>query len=791
MTPDAQLKRNRLQRFEPRAWIGYLVGYDSTNIFRIWIPRLNKVIRTRDVTFNEDEVFDGNTESEAIKENIRNISLERLTELLKELELPSEDEQPESVNEDEGQIRTGTLDTLDEMTSPIPSSSDNPNELLDPQPNESEIIRAQEALKKLEQSIYPTPPESPGAMLAGAISGPEGAEQKLRWHTIFATWQAAFMGGVWHNAKRIQKERRYRRPSKKSKVNRTFDQRRTIRMLNQSNQSNQKINKNHKIGVKNLQQDLPRTNLHQRDLPREPRWHEDLQTHLLGSKFLQAEQDHLKSHHDMESWSEVEMKSLGTTQMRQILDCMWVYVYKLNRRGELLNCKARLVVRGDQQSLATIGETYAATLAARSFRILIAIAAYFDLELKQYDAVNAFVHAPLDEEVFMRMPPGYRRPGRILKLNRALYGLRRSPYLWQQHLSTTLKELGFQIISHEPCCAIKDGILVFFYVDDIVFAYRKKDEKIIESIVQELKSKYKLTGGDNLKWFLGIEVIRDRSKKLIWLSQSSYIDKIADMLDSNARNINFQTPMTQDELLPYNGQASHAETNKYQRIIGSLMYLAVMTRPDIAFAVSRLSRFLVNPGPEHHKAAIRVIIYLKTYRNLGLQLGHDKHFEIASDASFADNTIDRKSSQAYAMKLFGGLIGWRANKQDTVTTSTTEAELLALSQAAKEGQYIYRLLKELSVRLDDQWIRIQCDNKQTIRLVTNEVTKLQTKLRHVDIHNHWLRQEVSRGHISVEYTKSSDMMADGLTKALSTNQHRVFIEQIGLIDIREHLKEEN
>jgi len=185
MTPDAQLKRNRLQRFEPRAWIGYLVGYDSTNIFRIWIPRLNKVIRTRDVTFNEDEVFDGNTESEAIKENIRNISLERLTELLKELELPSEDEQPESVNEDEGQIRTGTLDTLDEMTSPIPSSSDNPNELLDPQPNESEIIRAQEALKKLEQSIYPTPPESPGAMLAGAISGPEGAEQKLRWHTIF------------------------------------------------------------------------------------------------------------------------------------------------------------------------------------------------------------------------------------------------------------------------------------------------------------------------------------------------------------------------------------------------------------------------------------------------------------------------------------------------------------------------------------------------------------------------------------------------------------------------------
>jgi hypothetical protein len=126
------------------------------------------------VTFNEDEVFDGNIESEAIKENIRNMSLERLAELLKEMELPSEDE-PESVNEDEGQIRTGTLDMSEETASPMPNENDNPN----PQSNESEMLRAQEVLQKLEESIYPTPPESPAAMLAGAISSPEGAEEKL------------------------------------------------------------------------------------------------------------------------------------------------------------------------------------------------------------------------------------------------------------------------------------------------------------------------------------------------------------------------------------------------------------------------------------------------------------------------------------------------------------------------------------------------------------------------------------------------------------------------------------
>jgi len=109
---------------------------------------------------------------------------------------------------------------------------------------------------------------------------------------------------------------------------------------------------------------------------------------------------------------------------------------------------------------------------------------------------------------------------------------------------------------------------------------------------------------------------------------------------------------------------------------------------------------------------------------LGLQLGGADDFLVATDASFADNTLDRKSSQAYVMILFGGIIGWRANKQNTVTTSTTEAELLSLSQGAKEGQYIKRLLDELSIKLDDHRIRIHCDNRQSIRLVTAEIAQL-------------------------------------------------------------------
>src|SRR5271168_290014 len=130
------------------------------------------------------------------------------------------------------------------------------------------------------------------------------------------------------------------------------------------------------------------------------------------------------------------------------------------------------------------------------------------------------------------------------------------------------------------------------------------------------------------------------------------------------------------------------------------------------------------------------------------------------------------------------MISWRASKQETVTTSTTEAELLALSQAAKEVLFVSRLIKELKIKLDDNHICIKCDNKQTIHLVTEEITVLRTKLRHVDIHNHWLRQEVQNRVINVEYTESAWMMADGLTKALQNNDFVCFVEHMNLRDVR-------
>jgi hypothetical protein len=794
MTQEAQRHLQRRHKLNPRAWIGFLVGYESTNIYRIWNPQTGRIISTRDVIFNEDERFDGNINQ--LKDDLLHIGKQELIDLLKQVEEPEADRTTMAEEDPIGALIPQTnwegLHGEDEDVGAQLSWEDaalqevevdagaEQSEVVPDQPTGTDegfgISRGAEASEGQPEGItedqamagtddqaknsdaltrpYPTPVSLPPtallAMVIREVSG-DPLEERFKLCDIrepIEVWKAAFVAG------------RQATP---------------VGMLH-----GKKIDK---AKFQRLLKD-PNKCLHRRQMPPLPQTHADLETHLLGNLFKEAEANHLRSHDEMRSWTEISRQDLRA-RGNQILDCMWVYVYKFDKHGRFQKCKARLVVRGDQQVKSVHEETYAATLAGRSFRTLMAIAARFDLELIQYDAVNAFVNARLDKDIFMRMPPGYRKPGMILMLQKALYGLRESPLLWQRDLTATLHELGFKTVPQEPCCMTKGGIIIFFYVDDIVLAYKKERESEIQSVMENLQKRYKLTGGKPLQWFLGIEIIRDREKRLLWLSQSDYLDKIANLADrTDGRH---DTPMRREELWPYNERASLSSIRRYQRKIGSILYAAVITRPDVAFAASRLARFNANPGPEHHAAADQVLLYLGNTKTLALQFGGDDLFTVASDASFADNTLDRKSSQAYVMKLFGGTIGWRANKQATVTTSTTEAELLALAQAAKEAMFISRLIKELGIRLDDQRIRIQCDNQQTIQLVNKDIAKLQTKLRHVDIHNHWLRQEAQKNRIKVEYRPTTDMIADGLTKTLSFAQFQKFVRQIGLTDMSSYL----
>ena len=277
----------------------------------------------------------------------------------------------------------------------------------------------------------------------------------------------------------------------------------------------------------------------------------------------------------------------------------------------------------------------------------MAIVAKFDLETIQLNAVNAFVHCHLDEIVYMRPPPYYifhegnntdgsrRTPStmpsvtpnsrralgvrvsnstdqenkisrsgcvtkahtnRILRLNKALYGLRRSPYLWQKDLTTTFLTLQYSPIPQEQCIVIKDRVIVFYFVDDMIIYFKATDRPQAMKLIDNLMKRYTMKILGELEWFLGIYVIRDRAKKLLWLSQEAYIDKIANQFVKPLDRRLPDTPMASTSIssIAADGTTETPPSQTfiylYQQKVGSILFYAVNTRVDVAFAASRLGR---------------------------------------------------------------------------------------------------------------------------------------------------------------------------------------------------------
>jgi hypothetical protein len=466
-----------------------------------------------------------------------------------------------------------------------------------------------------------------------------------------------------------------------------------------------------------------------------------------------------------------------------------VFTYKFDQDGYLLKLKARICVRGDLETISP-EDKRAVTLAARAARLIFALVAAFNLDLRQRDAVTAFLNSPLPTETYTLMPEGFQQPGMCWKLDRALYGLRVSPKLWQQEATKVLIKLGLTPVPEDPCVFVTHGIIVFFYVDDFIIAsfptpaIREKARQL----EKDLEAHWELTDHGEAEWFLNIRIIRDRQQRKLWLCQDAYITSMATRYHLTDRAPVY-TPLPVEEMKPFDGTASPAEIKLYQGKVGSVQYPTTITRPDAAKAASKLSQFLRNPGPQHHRAVDRVICYLYTTRYLALQYGDKgdmESVELASDASFADNK-DRRSSAGYICQVYGGPVDWKATKQPTVTTSTTEAELLGLSDAARSLQWWNRFLERIAFK-PSHIITLRCDNQQTVTLLTSEHAKIDTRLRHVDIHGHWLRQEVSKGRISIKWVPTARMAADGLTKLLPRQKHDEFVKMMRMEDIQ-HLIE--
>ena len=193
------------------------------------------------------------------------------------------------------------------------------------------------------------------------------------------------------------------------------------------------------------------------------------------------------------------------------LPLMWVFTYKFDQDGYLLKHKARLVARGDLQYTAE--DTYAATLAAQTFRAVMAIVAAFDLDTRQYDAVTAFANALLPIPISCNCAEGYERSGFVLWVLQALYGLKTSPVLWYKDFTCTLEDLGLNPILETNCLFVNDWLILIFYVDDILTAYAPKYKDRMDEFESRLMNKYKVQTLGEVEHFLGVRIVRDRPQR--------------------------------------------------------------------------------------------------------------------------------------------------------------------------------------------------------------------------------------------------------------------------------------
>ncbi|KAL0429099.1 UNVERIFIED_CONTAM: Retrovirus-related Pol polyprotein from transposon TNT 1-94 [Sesamum radiatum] len=380
------------------------------------------------------------------------------------------------------------------------------------------------------------------------------------------------------------------------------------------------------------------------------------------------------------------------------LGCKWILKRKYKADGSIDKYKARLVAKGFKQKEGLdFFDTYSPVTRITSIRVLIAIAALYDLEIHQMDVKTAFLNGELDEEIYMEQPEGFVVPGqekKVCRLVKSLYGLKQAPKQWHEKFDRTMLSNGFKINECDKCVYVKSShnsfIIVCLYVDDMLIMGSNRD--VILTTKRMLTKHFDMKDMGLADVILGIKI--SKTSDGLALSQSHYIENILKKFkayDSPPA----KTPVDLNLHLAKNKGESEGQI-EYSRIIGSLMYIMNCTRPDIAYAVNKLSRFTSNPSKNHWKGLIRVLRYLKYTSNYGLHYTrYPAVLEGYSDANWISDSKDTKSTSGYVFTIGGGAVSWKSSKQTCIARSTMESEFIALDKAGEEAEWLRNFLEDI------------------------------------------------------------------------------------------------
>ncbi|KAK8980508.1 hypothetical protein V6N11_081975 [Hibiscus sabdariffa] len=490
----------------------------------------------------------------------------------------------------------------------------------------------------------------------------------------------------------------------------------------------------------------------------EPKTYQEAVSSPDSEKWLEAMRSEMDSMSNNQVWTLVEppegIKPIG---------CKWVFKKKTDMDGNVQTYKGRLVAK----------------------------AAFDDYEIWQMDVKTAFLNGKLEEDVYMTQPEGFvtlENAAKVCKLQRSIYGLKQASRSWNLRFNDAIKEFGLIRNEDEPCVYKKvSGSIISFlilYVDDILII--GNDIPTLQSIKTWLSSCFSMKDLGDATYILGVKIYRDRSRRLLGLSQSTYIDKVLKRFSMEESKRGF-LPMRHGislskEMCPSSPQERERMSQiPYASAIGSIMYAMICTRPDLSYALSMTSRYQANPGEGHWIAVKNILKYLRRTKDVFLVYGGEEQLSIKgyTDASFQTDKDDSRSQSGFVFCLNGGAVSWKSSKQDTVADSTTEAEYIAASEAAKEAVWIKKFVTELGVvpSISDA-MELYCDNNGAIAQAKEPRSHQRSK--HILRRFHLIREILDRGDVEICKVHTDDNIVDPLTKPLTQQKHDRHTESLGI-----------